>query len=761
MKATKISKSIATYKFNSIFIKTFAILAVFSLLLLLLFSGFIVNDSARELVEESRSANQSIVRQAAASADLILANLCANMRATLFNKNVISVVIAPRNQSYEKGVALTRQLSDSMRNDGLVKNALVYIALTDEVYAANGSISPRGDYQDHAALDEYLLRPYQNLLEMEEIPATDVFFFEDRLFLVQEFPDKPNVRVGVLIWELDQHRLLEQIRGLSGEVSRMAWVYRPDGVPLLPDTLTGDLPARLELPPPGAEEGAFPYEPAGADEQTLFYSRSRNTSWIFLYPVPSRELRFAFAFPPSRMIPFLIAFVVFSLALTLYITGLIYQPINHLIQTIASPQNSGIAAVAAKNEFDFLNMAFHEIRLSKDTFAAMMEGVTPAVLERVFTACLLGKDVEAETLEKTLRSLPTAFRATDRYVVLAAMIPGDFQADAAVLQQDVCIVSATNLIHSLLEEQGDFFTVRMEDNVIAVILRFAPDMSALRIKQSIIRFGNQLLSRVEKLPYPVRLGRGRIYNHVADLHFSYRIALEELTYETGEQLTADSEAIHDKAYFIGRIPHIVKQIEAQSYQMASELCGRIVDEVSRHVADPQTARDILCVLADALTGQLLRHKASAADPIVLNRVPVEQELEACDTVAGLCQVASGFYTEQLSLLEVYGKKELHRHILHAREMIDRQYADPGLSLNMVAEQVGIHPSYLSRLFKENLGVSFLDYLGELRVERAKELLRGTELAVKEIAQRIGFQSMPTFFRVFKKYCGMSPGQYRE
>jgi AraC family transcriptional regulator, arabinose operon regulatory protein len=83
-----------------------------------------------------------------------------------------------------------------------------------------------------------------------------------------------------------------------------------------------------------------------------------------------------------------------------------------------------------------------------------------------------------------------------------------------------------------------------------------------------------------------------------------------------------------------------------------------------------------------------------------------------------------------------------------------------LSLQDLSRQFHLHPTYISNRFKELFGKSPIQVQRELKVNRAKKLLKSSELSVTEIAQSIGFSSMPGFTRLFKTYVGISPTQYR-
>lgn len=79
-----------------------------------------------------------------------------------------------------------------------------------------------------------------------------------------------------------------------------------------------------------------------------------------------------------------------------------------------------------------------------------------------------------------------------------------------------------------------------------------------------------------------------------------------------------------------------------------------------------------------------------------------------------------------------------------------------LTINEVAEEAGISERYLRKLFVQYLNLSPLDYLNQIRINKSIELLRNTELSVKEICYRCGFQSPQYFSRIFKQQTGMSP-----
>jgi two-component system response regulator YesN len=78
----------------------------------------------------------------------------------------------------------------------------------------------------------------------------------------------------------------------------------------------------------------------------------------------------------------------------------------------------------------------------------------------------------------------------------------------------------------------------------------------------------------------------------------------------------------------------------------------------------------------------------------------------------------------------------------------------------VAQAVHISPYYLSHLFKEELGVTFIGYLTKVRIEQAKILLLETNLTIQQISYMVGYQDSSYFTKVFKKLEGRTPTQFR-
>jgi len=102
--------------------------------------------------------------------------------------------------------------------------------------------------------------------------------------------------------------------------------------------------------------------------------------------------------------------------------------------------------------------------------------------------------------------------------------------------------------------------------------------------------------------------------------------------------------------------------------------------------------------------------------------------------------------------------------LHTAEriacFIADHYNNSELRVREIAEAVGLHPSYATRLFRQSFGMPIVAYLTEYRVATAQRLLVTTDQQIIDIAFEVGFGSISRFYAVFKQICGISPREYR-
>jgi len=141
----------------------------------------------------------------------------------------------------------------------------------------------------------------------------------------------------------------------------------------------------------------------------------------------------------------------------------------------------------------------------------------------------------------------------------------------------------------------------------------------------------------------------------------------------------------------------------------------------------------------------------------LNAYAIQYHDEKIDSYYNLLQqVFESVSTE----LQQFKKSKRNRLILNIQQYIDKNYMDSNVGLSMLATEFNVSEGYISTLFKEQLGINFADYVEKLRIGEACILLKQRNIAISNIAERVGYNSIQSFRRAFKKVKGVSPRELR-
>lgn len=138
-----------------------------------------------------------------------------------------------------------------------------------------------------------------------------------------------------------------------------------------------------------------------------------------------------------------------------------------------------------------------------------------------------------------------------------------------------------------------------------------------------------------------------------------------------------------------------------------------------------------------------------------------EKLDRLETKIELERWFHNYFTWILEYLKQQVSGSQTAMILRAKRFMTDNFSNPELSLKSVADYVGLNEKYFSTVFTQKTGSTFRDYLTEIRMEKAKQLLKTTDMKVYEICDCIGYNNVEHFNRMFKKMTDVSPGTYRK
>ena len=262
----------------------------------------------------------------------------------------------------------------------------------------------------------------------------------------------------------------------------------------------------------------------------------------------------------------------------------------------------------------------------------------------------------------------------------------------------------------------------------------------------------------EQLPRGTRIGQGRICGTLEDVTFSFNQAMYCLqTEQPAAGITAFdqvSPGVNSLYFPLEQQQRIVNAVKYNHAEIIDQEFALILREntVSRHLSSLMKRTLLSSIEALLLmAAEDVSRQENLSD--YLRAIHHSDDFRASLEVLRLefrriAEQVGGRYAQvnnQRAAMEAY---------------VEAHYSDSMLSIGQMAEEFGFSESYFSVLFKDVLGEPYSAYLEKVRLNKAGELLRSTEISVEEVAQMSGYNNSTTFRRAFKRVKGLSPQQYR-
>ncbi|OME74013.1 AraC family transcriptional regulator [Paenibacillus sp. FSL A5-0031] len=192
---------------------------------------------------------------------------------------------------------------------------------------------------------------------------------------------------------------------------------------------------------------------------------------------------------------------------------------------------------------------------------------------------------------------------------------------------------------------------------------------------------------------------------------------------------------------------------------AKKLFAEIVQETAQYpIHVVQLAISHLTMTVNNILFTIQKNNSLDVEASLSIHIPTPDHFE---TINELNEVFFSLFDDiqmKLSMKRSTKQGDLIRKI---NDLIQKEYANPNLSLNWIADELDMSSIYLSRVYKQQTLATIVDVINNVRMERAKEHLENTDLSIVDIAVKSGYTSSSYFHRMFKKSFGVTPSDYRK
>ncbi|WP_158289530.1 helix-turn-helix domain-containing protein [Paenibacillus flagellatus] len=421
-----------------------------------------------------------------------------------------------------------------------------------------------------------------------------------------------------------------------------------------------------------------------------------------------------------------------------------YTPLANIVKDL-SPRLLNLPGASKRpNEFNFLQKALHSMLDYENKTKEEIEIYKPLVRNSLFIQLLEGKP--APSSSKLLEMMEITFNNSF------------FTCASVILDSD----------HAIPNDVQNDLILRLSKRKTAV---FFVDIGA---KHKVIVFNSaykeQIEPSIEEIVCAFKdaglsckaIGVGKACKGLDELCSSYREANAALDYRfiRGHSSVIFYEHIEDAftlpAYYYRteKEDHLVNFIRFGNDEEAVKLFREIVDNhIANAALPPAVARNLFynmaaCALKALEDLNIDIHQAFHMDEFL--------HLETYNEMSN--------YIEELfrHVCEIIVRKKESKNTVLRDELLNyihEHLTDRNLTLTSLSDQFGSSLSYLSRFIKNQTGTNFVDYLNKRRIELSKTLLV-RDITIREVSQQVGFDNDLTFRRLFKKYEGINPGEFK-
>ncbi|MCI8397841.1 MAG: helix-turn-helix transcriptional regulator [Oscillibacter sp.] len=627
---------------------------------------------------------------------------------------IVQRVMNPQNMEYDSLFACMSTLQRQIEQTSYLEDIVLYPYDSPVVYSEKYGITALSAYPDQELLKTYLAQrqiPYRK----DQVYWLSIQEIEDRYFYICNFFYSETHILGLLMAEIS-----------------------PD---LFSDN-TDSIPLEHEYLAVFSEETLLYAMPNWDANNTRFQSRE----------LPLFHLRLQCTYPPLiyirktilalvQMVPIFIQILIVAVFCASIMTKFVYTPFGNLVKNVREKDST---EELADDEYQYL----YDVIKAGRQYETILKSYAPQILENMCIQLLCSGGADQPGVSEKMDLLKGQYEEKPFHLFLFHFFKKDLSELTAVESELIffSLQSASSSISSgaciLISRLGHFLFLYQPCENIPVEKLLDDLISHAAAKNNLHYEVTDIceIQRLEDLWQAHQKLEQQLNKHLYYLH-SY---------------ISDSE--HD-----AELPQYSQIDDAISH------CWKLAEEDGSYAAVQALAQ-----AADTIDGQPLpegkkkivcAHFCSAIQEYFINHnVNIDTLVDAGKTLLTDFgnQKQRQIYLQIIkNMLDNQVGKKGSLAVSRMQEIVAAEYANGNLSLNMIAEQLGMNQAYLSTLFTRWQGEGFVDYLNRYRVEKAKSLLELTDSLIRDVGYKVGFNSVQNFNRVFKKQTGMTPQQYRQ
>lgn len=386
---------------------------------------------------------------------------------------------------------------------------------------------------------------------------------------------------------------------------------------------------------------------------------------------------------------------------------------------------------------------------------------------RLFEQIVTGSATTREILDRG-EMLELDLAAPFYTVILLKLVDSGESMDSSTQ-----VMEASEKVDEAIMQKQEFFAVERGLEGLAILMKSEEEMQAGIQLESLEKEIQEILAQYPEVSYFG--GAGETVQRMRDIRRSYvgaskafasRFYTEKNRFLTVEQIreqkpvgTKDMSLKSVDASKINR-----KLVEDFLKSGLEEETKNFVEEYFRNIGRENYESLMFCHYLIVDMNLCASHflESIGIEPSLLPAQcrDVGEFLNSLQCEEGMIAYVTKLFTETIRLRDNSSRNKYMELITAAQKIILENFQNNEFSMNQAAAMVNLSPGYFSTLFRQETGMSFVEYLTGIRLEKAKALLMCTNMRSSEIAYEVGYKDAHYFSYIFKKVCGCTPKEYR-
>ena len=402
-----------------------------------------------------------------------------------------------------------------------------------------------------------------------------------------------------------------------------------------------------------------------------------------------------------------------------------------------------------------LTVQLDQERKEQDNLKKLQEQVEEnmaALRERLLFKLVVGAVTPTEAIEKG-QMLGLDLIARYYLIVILKIELGDRteQYDHDEYQQ------VQRVVIGLAEKNPDIFVLRRDWGDLTLIMKGSTQEYLEEERDLLLE---EIRQAVAKTHYQLTIGVGASKKRIADICQSFVEALANIQNPVGENKSGFNQAVERAELLKVDKSSVENYLRSGVKDEFDEFFNAYLRPLGETALKSNLIKNYIFVDVVLATSKLVNELGGEMDKVVPELNSIETILSNVKTVDQLKEQVYKILSIALAYRDSQPNGQYKNLIRQAKEYIEHHYTDPELSLNDVAAQANLSASYFSVVFSQETSQTFKEYLTEIRINKAKELLRMTALRSADIAYQVGYNDPHYFSSAFKKNTGLSPIEFR-